>query len=92
MELDKKKVLVVGLGISGLSVVRWLHRMGAGVMVSEMRDAGELGGDLISDFSEKGISLETGGHRIETFLGADMIVVSPDSDMTSTFVSSDSDR
>jgi len=77
MELHKKKVLVVGLGKSGFSVVRWLYRMGANVMVSEMRDAGELDGDLIYDLSEKGISMETGGHRIETFLDADMIVVSP---------------
>ncbi len=38
MSLFKKKVLVIGLGKSGLSVSRWLSGEGAEVTVSEMKE------------------------------------------------------
>ena len=77
MELVKKKVLVIGLGKSGLSVSRWLSKEGAEVTVSEIKKKSALSGELIDETSELGIKLETGGHRKETFLNSDMIIVSP---------------
>ncbi len=38
MELKGKRVLVVGLGESGLAMAKWLHRQGALVRVADSRD------------------------------------------------------
>ena len=38
MELRGKRVLVVGLGESGLAMAKWLHRQGAIVRVADSRD------------------------------------------------------
>ena len=38
MELKGKRVLVVGLGESGLAMAKWLHRQGAFVRVADSRD------------------------------------------------------
>ena len=77
MEHPNKKVLVVGLGKSGLSVARYLSKKGAQVGVSELREESELDRALLQDTWQLGIALETGGHKEETFLNADMIIVSP---------------
>ena len=77
MEFFKKKVLVVGLGKSGLSISRWLTGEGAEVTVSDMKEESALNDGFVSEIRGLGVKLEAGGHRKETFLNADMIVVSP---------------
>ena len=76
MNLKNKKVLVVGLGISGLAVAQFLKKRDAVVTITDM--AGE---ERLSDFAEKiramGIELESGGHRLKTFEQAELIVISP---------------
>ncbi len=76
-ELFEKKVLIVGLGKSGLSAARWLAAQGALVTVSERREAHTLEAALRQETLELGIKLETGPHREETFMASEMIVVSP---------------
>jgi len=71
------KTLVVGLGISGLWTARWLAHQGAEVTVSEIRPEQELDEKVLRELRDMGVSLEIGGHREETFLGADLIIVSP---------------
>ncbi len=73
----KSKVLVVGLGISGLWTARWLAKRGADVTVSEMKRSSDIDPVILSDLRELGVKLETGGHKKETFLNAEMIIVSP---------------
>ena len=77
MDFFKKKVLVVGLGKSGLSISRWLTGEGAEVTVSDMKEESALNDRFVDEIRGIGITLETGGHRKETFLNSDMIVVSP---------------
>ena len=72
-----KKVLVVGLGKSGLSVSRWLSQVGATVTVSDIKEKENLDEALVNEILKLGVTLETGGHKRETFLSSDMIVVSP---------------
>lgn len=76
MELKGKKVLVVGLGKSGLAAALFLRRKGAQVTVSDVRSAQELGRDIPA-LLEEGIMVETGGHGSLTFRRQDLIVVSP---------------
>jgi UDP-N-acetylmuramoylalanine--D-glutamate ligase len=76
MELKGKKVLVVGLGKSGLSAALFLRRRGAQVTVSDMRSAAALAKEIPA-LLEQGISVESGGHGLLTFRRQDLIVVSP---------------
>ena len=75
MELADKRVLVVGLGKSGLAAARFLKERGAKVTVSDARPAtliAELPG-LVAE----GIAVEAGSHGLLTFRRQDLIVVSP---------------
>lgn len=76
-DVSGMKVLVVGLGISGIWTTRWLVREGARVSVSEIRPQSELDRETCKEMTSLGVAMETGGHKEETFLNADMIVVSP---------------
>ena len=76
MELKGKKVLVVGLGKSGMAAALFLRRQGALVTVSDNRSAEVLAKD-IPGLLEEGIMVETGGHGLLTFRRQDLIIVSP---------------
>jgi UDP-N-acetylmuramoylalanine--D-glutamate ligase len=76
MELKGKKVLVVGLGKSGLAAALFLRRQGAQVTVSDIRSAEALARDIPA-LLEEGINVEAGGHGLLTFRRQDLIVVSP---------------
>jgi UDP-N-acetylmuramoylalanine--D-glutamate ligase len=76
MELKGKKVLVVGLGKSGLAAALFLRRQGAQVTVSDIRSAEALAKDIPA-LLEEGINVEAGGHGLLTFRRQDLIVVSP---------------
>ena len=76
MELKGKKVLVVGLGKSGLAAALFLRHRGAQVTVSDARSAEALAKDIPALLDE-GIMVETGGHGLLTFRRQDLIVVSP---------------
>ncbi len=76
MELKGKKVLVVGLGKSGLAAALFLRRKGAQVTVSDVRSAAALD-KAIPALLDEGIMVEAGGHGLLTFRRQDLIVVSP---------------
>jgi len=76
LELKGKKVLVVGLGKSGLAAALFLRRRGAQVTVSDVRSAEALAKEIPA-LIEAGIMVETGGHGLLTFRRQDLIVVSP---------------
>ena len=76
MEIKGKKVLVVGLGKSGLAAALFLRRQGAQVTVSDVRSAEALAKEIPALIDE-GIAVEAGGHGLLTFRRQDLIVVSP---------------
>ena len=76
MDLNGKRVLVVGLGRSGLASALFLKSRGARVTVSDAKAEDELR-DQIPVLLDQGITVETGGHGERTFRGQDLIVVSP---------------
>jgi len=76
MELKNKRVLVVGLGKSGLSAAMFLRAQGARVTVSDTRSAMALAHEIPA-LLEAGIMVESGGHGLLTFRRQDLIVVSP---------------
>src|SRR6266404_3170804 len=76
MELNNKRVLVVGLGKSGVASALFLKSHGARVTVSDTKSGDELRNE-IPVLLDHGITVETGGHGERTFRGQDLIVVSP---------------
>lgn len=76
MDLKGKKVLVVGLGKSGLAAALFLRHKGAMVTVSDVRSAEALANEIPA-LLEEGIMVEAGGHGLLTFRRQDLIVVSP---------------
>ncbi len=76
MDLANKRVLVVGLGKSGVASALFLQARGAKVTVSDSKPQDQLG-EEIPVLLDHGIAVETGGHGERTFRGQDLIVVSP---------------
>src|ERR1700685_537565 len=76
MELNGKRVLVVGLGKSGVASALFLKAHGARVTVSDTKSGDELHNE-IPTLLDHGIAVETGGHGERTVRGQDLIVVSP---------------
>src|SRR5437016_1442973 len=76
MELKNKRVLVVGLGRSGVAAAFFLKDQGARVTVSDAKTEAELQKEIPA-LLDRGISLEAGRHGERTFRDQDLIVVSP---------------
>ncbi len=76
MDLNNKRVLVVGLGKSGVASALFLKSRGARVTVSDSKPEAELRDEILL-LLEHGITVETGGHGDRTFRGQGLIVVSP---------------
>ncbi len=76
MDLNNKRVLVVGLGKSGVASALFLKARGAQVTVSDTKPQNELKNEIPA-LLDQGIAVETGGHGERTFRGQDLIVVSP---------------
>jgi len=75
VDLKNKRVLVVGIGKSGLAAARFLKKRGARVTVSDARPA-----MLIAELPmllDEGFMVEAGSHGLLTFRRQDLIVVSP---------------
>src|SRR3954467_15819224 len=76
IELDGKRVLVVGLGRSGVASALFLQSRGARVTVSDAKSEDQLR-EQIPTLLDAGIAVETGAHGERTFRNQDLIVVSP---------------
>jgi UDP-N-acetylmuramoylalanine--D-glutamate ligase len=76
MELKGKRVLVVGLGKSGVASALFLESRGALVTVSDAKREDQLRKEIPA-LLDRGITLETGKHGERTFSSQDLIVVSP---------------
>src|ERR1039457_239381 len=76
MDLKDKRMLVVGLGKSGVASALFLKSQGARVTVSDSKPEAELRKEILL-LLDQGITVETGAHGDRTFRGQDLIVVSP---------------
>jgi UDP-N-acetylmuramoylalanine--D-glutamate ligase len=74
--LRDKRVLIVGLGQSGMAAARFVKSKGAKVTVSDTKTLEELK-DEIPRLLDEGFAVEAGRHSERTFENQDLIVVSP---------------
>jgi UDP-N-acetylmuramoylalanine--D-glutamate ligase len=80
--LREARVTVVGLGIEGIDLVRFLSHEGAQVTVSDARPADDLAEQLAAIADCDGVTLSLGANRVEDAVHADAVFVSqgvPDS-------------
>jgi UDP-N-acetylmuramoylalanine--D-glutamate ligase len=75
MDLAGKRVLVLGLGETGLSMARWLSRGGADVRVADTRAAPPNLAPLQQALPAA--TVHCGGFAEELFVGIDLIAISP---------------
>jgi UDP-N-acetylmuramoylalanine--D-glutamate ligase len=80
MDLNGRRVLVVGLARTGLATTKFLKTRGSIVSTTEAKLKEEME-EAIQELKGMEIPMEWGGHRIETFLRQDLIVVSPGVDL-----------
>ncbi len=76
MDVKGKRVLVVGLGKSGVASALFLESRGARVTVSDAKSEDQLRNEIPA-LLDRGITVETGKHGERTFRDQDLIVVSP---------------
>ncbi len=72
-----KKVLVLGLSVSGISAAKFLNRHGANVYITEYSEAKPEQSKLIKELQLMGIKIETGGHSDEFIRDSYLAVTSP---------------
>jgi UDP-N-acetylmuramoylalanine--D-glutamate ligase len=75
IELRGKRVLVVGAGRSGIAAAQLCARQGAQVTITDRQSADSLGQALAALPAE--VTRELGGHRLDSFRQAQLIVLSP---------------
>lgn len=75
LDLSGRRVLVLGLGDTGLSMARWLKRHGAIVSVADTRADPPRAAELSRDLP--GVALECGEFHDASVRGADVIAISP---------------
>ncbi len=75
LDLAHRKVLVLGLGDTGLSMVRWLVRHGADVSAADTREDPPQAGALARELPQ--VRVTSGAFRERDFARVDLIAVSP---------------
>jgi UDP-N-acetylmuramoylalanine--D-glutamate ligase len=76
IHLAGKQVLVVGLARTGIATALFCAARGARVAATEERPEPEIA-EAAAKLRAAGVTLELGGHRAETFVQQDLIVLSP---------------
>lgn len=75
-ELKDKKILVVGLGKTGVSLAHFLTKHEAIVTVTDHKSKPELSVQL-EQLGDLPIKFELGGHSPKTFISQDLVILSP---------------
>jgi len=75
MNLTGRNALVLGLGISGLSMARWLNHRGARVRVADTRKAPPCSAQLQRELPD--VAVATGAFQPDSFENVDLIAISP---------------
>jgi len=86
-DLKGKHILVMGLGLfgDGVGVVRYLHREGARVTVTDLRDADALS-ESVKALDDLPVEYKLGGHDEADFTSVDLVVANPAVPRSSPFL------
>ena len=73
-ELKDKKILIVGLGKTGVSLAKFLTKCEAQVTVTDHKSKPELSAQLEQLDEYSNIKFELGSHSPKTFLSQDLVI------------------
>lgn len=76
-DLKDKKILVVGLGKTGVSLAKFLTKYEANVTITDHKSKPELSAQLDQLEGYTNIKFELGSHSPKTFLSQDLVILSP---------------
>lgn len=76
MELKDKKILILGLSVTGLGVAKFLRGEGAQCFISEF-DKKKENSPEHKEAEKIGAKLEFGGHSLEFIKGSELAIISP---------------
>lgn len=76
INLENKKISVLGIGKSGKALARVLSAHGARVLLSDSRSADALA-EVSEELNRPDLEWETGGHTDRIFKNRDLVVISP---------------
>ncbi|MBY0471228.1 UDP-N-acetylmuramoyl-L-alanine--D-glutamate ligase [bacterium] len=72
-----KRVLVVGFGLTGVAVAKYMTKQGAKVTITDLKQKSELMDSVNALGDLKTVEFELGKHNPKTFQTAELIVLSP---------------
>jgi UDP-N-acetylmuramoylalanine--D-glutamate ligase len=75
-DLEGKRVVVVGLALTGIAVAKFCARRGARVTITDGKSAEQLDKPM-AELAGVPVHWELGGHDLRTFTEADLVVMSP---------------
>ncbi len=76
LELQGKRVTVIGLGRSGQSALRLLTALGAHVVVADQKPASELAA-IMTELTEIPVEVFGDGQYEQALQGSDLVLLSP---------------
>ncbi len=76
-DLKNKKILVLGLSVTGFAAVKFLLRCGANVYLSDSNELSNNDKEKVETLSNCGVCFEFGGHTKDFIQGAEFCVLSP---------------
>ena len=76
MDIKNKKVLVLGISVTGLGTVKFLSKMDANIFVSEF-DEKKKDSKEFEEIKKYTKNIEVGGHSEEFISGSDYVILSP---------------
>ena len=76
-DLKDKKILIVGLGKTGVSLAKFLTKYEAQVTVTDHKSKPELSNQLDQLEGYTNIKFELGSHSPKTFIAQDLVILSP---------------
>lgn len=75
--LSNKKVAIIGLGVSNLPMLDYLHNLGANVSVFDKKSEENFEPEIINKIKEYNFKIYTGENNLDNLVGFDIIFRSP---------------
>ncbi len=75
--LSNKKVAIIGLGVSNLPMLDYLHSLGANVSVFDKKSEENFEPEIINKIKEYNFKIYTGENNLDNLVGFDIIFRSP---------------
>ncbi|MFH1452849.1 MAG: UDP-N-acetylmuramoyl-L-alanine--D-glutamate ligase [Armatimonadota bacterium] len=80
MVVKSKNITVVGLSRTGIALVKYLHKSGANIFISESKPYEEIL-DVLKQIKDIPVKVEAGGHTDLVFKDKDLVLLSPGVDI-----------